>query len=332
MNGGGDMGTSSLEVGRALLGEPAFATMVINLVIGLMALLLRLFGGPLFRRRALRAAEIQSFPSSSPSPAQPTPGMIPLAMVAAEPSGPVSHEPPASPPPLQRLKMQAGGDALPVAAPPRWLGACAGFHLVNAVIFALILLPSFVARRADQSAMLDAMSVDPLSLLLVVCILVSMSALLLANLTERLTVPAAASRRPPLLPTVIMIGVVEGIFFALDRADIGYLIAEGVWLISCIIMTARLLRLSPRTELSSAGRSVTLATGIGFFARALLTLLGMLQVASALLPAGNVFTFASLGGVIGDTIALSPLLKAICTAWTGIGLLLMAGAWRQNEV
>jgi len=217
--------------------------------------------------------------------------------------------------------------AIEVSRPrPRWLGTCGRFHLLNALIFALVLAPALVARSnvADQPA---ANAIDATTLLLPVCILVSLSALMLANLTERVTANELRPNRMPLLPATVMIGIVEAILFALDRADLGVLVSQGAWLLACILMAAGLIRLSRRDSDDIPNRVLTLLTALGFFLRALLTLLGVLQIVSTLLPAGNVLTFASLGGAIGGAIEAAPALKVILTLWTGIGLLLMAISW-----
>lgn len=257
---------TSGEILAALVGRPAFASLLINILVGLIALL--------FAMRWRRA-------------------------VAAD---------------------------TPVRPRPRWLGTCGRFHLLNALIFALVLAPSLIATSdvANQPA---ANAVDATTLLLPVCVLVSLSALVLANLTERVTANALRPSRMPLLPATVMIGIVEAILFALGRADIGVLVSQGAWLLACILMTGGLIRLGRRASDDVPNPAITLLTALGFFLRALLTLLGILQIVSALLPEGNVLTFASLGGAIGGAIDAAPALKVILMLWTGIGLLLMALSW-----
>jgi len=226
-----------------------------------------------------------------------------------------------------RPQTAAGAPVIEVSRPrPRWLGTCGRFHLLNALIFALVLAPALVAG-SDVAGQPAANAIDATTLLLPVCILVSLSALMLANLTERVTANELRPNRMPLLPATVMIGIVEAILFALDRADLGYLVGQGAWLLACILMAAGLIRLSRRDGDDLPNRLLTLLTALGFFLRALLTLLGFLQILSVMLPAGNVLTFASLGGVIGSAIESLPLLKTILTLWTGIGLLLMAISW-----
>jgi hypothetical protein len=235
-----------------------------------------------------------------------------------------------------RLLRATGGDAAAQVRPrPRWLGTCGRLHLLNALIFALVMAPSLVATStvAHQPA---ANAIDATTLLLPVCVLVSLSALMLANLTERVTANDRRPSRMPLLPATIMIGIVEAILFALDRADIGTLVSQGAWLLACILMTGGLVRLGRRDGDDGPNAAITLLTALGFFLRALLTLLGVLQIVSTLLPAGNTLTFAALGGTLGGAIDAAPLLKVILALWTGIGLLLMALSWggrvRQQEV
>ncbi|HVI91631.1 MAG TPA: hypothetical protein VM659_25265, partial [Dongiaceae bacterium] len=149
---------------------------------------------------------------------------------------------------------------------PRWLGTCGRFHLLNALIFALVLVPALVATSAvaDRPA---ANALDATTLLLPVCVLVSLSALMLANLTERVTANELRPSRMPLLPATVMVGIVEAILFALDRADLGVLVSQGAWLLACILMTAGLIRLSRRDTDDIPNRAITLLTALGFFLR-----------------------------------------------------------------
>lgn len=335
------MDVSSMEPGGSLLREPAFASMAINFAVGIIALLMRWRFGRVSRgvKRPAKApaqAPLKPAPHSVLHPA-PSSQASPAAIAPADEPG----EAPPIPSPVERLTTETAlvdeaatadarsAEVLPNEAPPLWLGACASFHLLNALIFALVLLPTFVAADSAPASPVAA-AIDASFLLLPVCVLVGLSALLLASLTERLTTNAASRHRIPLLSITVLIAVVEAVLFALNRADLGYLVSQGAWLLACILMMAGLIRLGLRGLLSPAARSCAWITLAGFFARALLTLLGMLQLLSVMLPEGNALSFAALGGVIGGSLAAAPALKAIGAAWTGIGLLLMAATWQRE--
>lgn len=343
------MDVSSMEPAGLLLREPAFASMAINFAVGIIALLMRWRFG--------RASRGVKRPAEAPdqAPLQPVPHPAPSSQASPAAIAPADApgEAPPIPSPVERSPVEASMaetasvDGAPSTAapspdarsvevlpaetlPPLWLGACASFHLLNALIFALVLLPTFVAADSAPASPVTA-ALDASFLLLPVCVLVGLSALLLASLTERLTANAASRHRIPLLSITVLIAVVEAALFALNRADLGYLVSQGAWLLACILMMAGLIRLGLRGLLSPAARSCAWITLAGFFARALLTLLGMLQLLSVMLPEGNALSFAALGGVIGGSLAAAPALKAIGAAWTGIGLLLMAATWQRAD-
>ncbi|HVJ43452.1 MAG TPA: hypothetical protein VM639_18270 [Dongiaceae bacterium] len=317
----------------ALLHQPAFASLAINLVVGLIALAMHFRMRRLMRRPmpiVTASPAIDTGPTAVARAADAEPASRAVIDTASSDEAAVAATTAAdAPPPVPRRD-----DALVRHSAPLWLGACAGFHLLNVLIFALVLLPAvataLIAAGAGGALMADA--ADATQVLLPVCVLIGLSALLLANLTERLTIDEARRGGLPLWPATIMLGVLEAIMFAFRRPDLGYLVGEGAWLLACILMTAGLIRLSLRRILGAATRSFALATCIGFLLRSLLSLLGILQVVSAMLLAGSIDSLGALGGLIGDSTAALPMLKAIATAWTGVGLLLMAGTWRVSRV
>jgi hypothetical protein len=224
----------------------------------------------------------------------------------------------------------AGGPIAVVRRAPNWLGACAGFHLLSAVLFGLAAMQPLLAGGDQASgdpgggmSWRNPGFVD----LLVICALVGISALLLANLTERLTLLAGQRSSLPLLPAALVIAIVEAILFALGRPDLGYLVSEGAWLLACILLSAGLFRLPAKLDLGAPARLWSMLTGLGFFARALIALLLLLQTAAGLLLAGTPLAGVSMPGIFALVLEHVGLAKMIAIAWTGGGLLLLALAW-----
>ena len=95
--------------------------------------------------------------------------------------------------------------------------------------------------------------------------------------------------------------------------------------------TAGLLRLPRKVRLGGTGQLIALLTAFGFFARAAIALLFVINLAARFLLSSTSYNLADLGGLIADALAALPLLKTICIIWTGAGLLLLALTWRAPQ-
>jgi hypothetical protein len=212
------------------------------------------------------------------------------------------------------------------ATAPGWLGACAVFHLLSAMMFALVSVQLRLTASDAPAEMTFWAAYSPV-ILLSVSTLLGLTALLLANLTERLTL--APDQRPslPLLPAAAVIALVEGILFALRRPDLGYLVSEGAWLMVCILITAGLLRLRQSIPLLPLAQVFAVLTACSFFAHALVALPVLIQTAIGLLLPRTSMIGATLPGIGGEILAHIGSLKIIINAWSGFGLLLLAITW-----
>jgi hypothetical protein len=252
----------------------------------------------------------------------------------------------------RQVVVDADPDAIPLAdvgaghiSAASWLGTCAAFHLLSAVLFALT-LPHYLMAAAEPAPDPDLHATIETGLLFVVCLLLGISALQLAALTERLTavlpqssaaapsplaqhVPTATRRSSvPFVPVILVIGLIEVITFALHRPDLGYLVSEAGWMLACILIAGGLIRLWLSRALGGATRFWALVTAIGFFARALVSLASVLESLSALFLSGTPYAADPLTGPLALILGHAALAKAIVIAWTGLSLLLLAKAWR----
>lgn len=232
----------------------------------------------------------------------------------------------------------ASGSAVP------WLGICAGFHLLSAVLFALT-LPHYLMASVQPALDADLHASIENLLLFVVCMLLGISALQLAALTERLTAilphpvtasppltqhlaPSAQRSSVPFVPVILVIGLIEVATFALHRPDLGYLVSEAGWMLACILIAGGLIRLWFSSVLGGGARFWALVTALGFFARAVVSLASILEALSGLFLAGTPYAADPLTGPLALILSHAALAKILVIAWTGISLLLLAKAWR----